>query len=48
MSTGRYNLAGSGTTSSALASGGQTPGVSAATEEWLGAGAPLTKTITSS
>jgi len=47
MSTGRYNLAGSGTTASSLASGGQTPGVSAATEEWIKPSF-ITRTITSS
>jgi hypothetical protein len=31
---------------SALAFGGSTPAATAATEEWTGAGAPLTKTIT--
>jgi hypothetical protein len=39
-------LGGAGTTAAALAFGGGTPANTAATEEWTGAGAPLTKTIT--
>jgi hypothetical protein len=48
MSTARDELAGCGTTqASALGFGGYfPPAVTAATEEWTGAGAPLTKTIT--
>jgi hypothetical protein len=41
------NLAGAGTQTSALAFGGYTPTlITAATEEWTGAGAAVTKTIT--
>jgi hypothetical protein len=39
-------LGGCGTQTAALAFGGSTPPNTAATEEWTGAGAPLTKTIT--
>ena len=47
LNTGRLYLGGIGTQPSALAFGGQTGGSStAATEEWLGAGAALTQTIT--
>jgi hypothetical protein len=47
LNTARRQLAGAGTQASALAAGGQdSTGVLAATEEWLGAGSPLTKTIT--
>jgi hypothetical protein len=46
--TARRYSAGSGTLSSALAFGGYTPTASAATEEWTGAGAPVTQTITTS
>jgi hypothetical protein len=43
----RYELAGAGTQTAALAFGGEGgTGNTAATEEWTGAGAPLTKTIT--
>ena len=45
-STGRINGLGSGTSSSALLSGGSPNSV--ATEEWTGAGAPLTVTFTDS
>ena len=43
MSTGRNYLSGVGTTTASLAFGGtvSTPAVSAATEEWTGAGAPV-------
>jgi hypothetical protein len=44
MSTARAELAGCGLQTSALAFGGQP--VTAATEEWTGAGVALTKTIT--
>jgi hypothetical protein len=43
--TARTNLAGAGTQPAALAFGGRTP-TTAATEEWTGAGAAVTKTIT--
>jgi hypothetical protein len=47
LNTGRLYLGGIGTQPSALAFGGQTGGTpTAATEEWTGAGAPLTQTIT--
>ena len=48
LSTARSDLAGDGNTSAALAFGGlnPTPAITAATEEWLGAGAAVTKTIT--
>jgi hypothetical protein len=48
LSTARSDLAGAGNTSAALAFGGlnPTPAVTAATEEWTGAGAAVTKTIT--
>jgi hypothetical protein len=47
LATARSYLAGAGTQASALAFGGDTaPAVVAATEEWTGAGSPLTKTIT--
>ena len=39
-------LSGVGTQSLALGFGGQTPTITGATEEWTGAGATLTKTIT--
>jgi hypothetical protein len=42
--TARDNLAGAGTQAAALAFGGGP--ITAATEEWTGAGAALTKTIT--
>ena len=50
MNTGRQNMAGTGSQTFALAFGGQgpTPARQAATEEWTGAGAPLTVTITAS
>jgi hypothetical protein len=38
-------MGGAGTTAAALAFGGHSP-TTAATEEWTGAGAPLTQTIT--
>jgi hypothetical protein len=45
--TARYGLAGAGTQTSALGFGGYTgTTLLAATEEWTGAGAPVTKTIT--
>jgi hypothetical protein len=46
LNTARTNLAGCGIQTSALAFGGDDPAVSTATEEWTGAGAVLTKTIT--
>ena len=48
MGTARYQLAGNGNTTAALALGGNTPTKTTATEEWTGAGAPLTQTITTS
>ena len=48
LSTARDQLAGAGTSSLALAFGGNTTGVTAATEEWTGAGAPLIQTFTDS
>jgi hypothetical protein len=49
MSTARTELGGCGTTQAALGFGGDiVPGLSAATEEWTGAGAPTTVTITAS
>jgi hypothetical protein len=39
-------LAGAGTQTAALAFGGYITPATAATEEWTGAGSPLTKTIT--
>ena len=41
MSTGRSFLSGAGTTTAGLAFGGNVPGYTAATEEWLGAGQPV-------
>jgi hypothetical protein len=47
LSTSRVRAAGAGTASSALATGGANPGGRvSATEEWTGAGAAVTKTIT--
>jgi hypothetical protein len=49
LSTARSALAGAGTQTAGLAFGGEPgspPFVTAATEEWTGAGAPTTKTIT--
>ena len=46
MNTARGTLAGAGTQTAALAFGGDAPPRTAATEEWLGAGSPTTKTIT--
>jgi hypothetical protein len=46
MNTARFNLVGAGTQTAALAAAGATPSITAATEEWTGAGAPLTQTIT--
>ena len=49
LATARSLLGGVGTQTSALAFGGGTPpGFTAATEEWTGAGSPLTVTITAS
>jgi hypothetical protein len=45
LSTARGRLGGAGTQAAALAFGGNPP-ITAATEEWLGAGSPTTKTIT--
>jgi hypothetical protein len=39
-------LAGAGTQTAALGFGGAAPPITAATEEWTGAGVALTKTIT--
>ena len=47
MNTGRHRFAGSGTSTSALASSGQTPSVTEASEEWYGDGL-LTLNITTS
>jgi hypothetical protein len=46
FSNSKNGLAGAGTQTAALAFGGSNPPNTAATEEWTGAGAPLTKTIT--
>jgi hypothetical protein len=46
LNTARHSLGGAGTQTAALAFGGQTPTITAATEEWTGAGAAVTKTIT--
>jgi hypothetical protein len=49
MSTARRLLAGAGTQASALGFGGDVPdgaSLTGATEEWTGAGAAVTKTIT--
>jgi hypothetical protein len=47
MSTVRYQPGGAGTQPAALAFGGNSgTALLIATEEWTGAGAPLTKTIT--
>jgi hypothetical protein len=48
LNTARNTLGGAGTTSAALGFGGNdsAPGYLIATEEWTGAGAPVTKTIT--
>jgi hypothetical protein len=46
LNTARQVLAGAGTQTSALAFGGEGPPNLAATEEWTGAGSPLTKTVT--
>jgi hypothetical protein len=47
LGTARYALGGAGTQTAGLAFGGYTGTAnSAATEEWTGAGAPLTQTIT--
>ena len=46
LGTARRFLGGGGTQTAGLAFGGYTPAATAATEEWTGAGAPLTKTIT--
>ena len=48
LNTARYSLAGCGTQTAALAFGGETTVQVANTEEWTGAGAPLTVTITAS
>jgi len=49
LSTARNALSGNGATNTAaLALGGETPSITAATEEWTGAGSPTTKTITTS
>jgi hypothetical protein len=47
LGTARNNIAGAGTQTAGLAFGGNTPAVTAATEEWTGAG-PVTVTITGS
>jgi hypothetical protein len=46
LNTSRLGLGGAGTQAAGLAFGGSNPASVAATEEWTGAGAPLTKTIT--
>jgi hypothetical protein len=46
LSTARGGFAGNGTQALALAFGGDAPTRTAATEEWTGAGAAVTKTIT--
>jgi hypothetical protein len=46
MATARKQLGGLGTQSSALGAGGETTVAVATTEEWTGAGAAVTKTIT--
>ena len=46
MNTARSTPGGGGTQASALAFGGYDGSALAATEEWTGAGAPLTQTIT--
>jgi hypothetical protein len=46
MATGRSIFGRCGTQPAALAFGGSIPPNSAATEEWTGAGAAVTKTIT--
>ena len=48
LNTGRNNLEGGGSTASAVMAGGQAPAISAASEEWTGAGATITRTITDS
>jgi hypothetical protein len=48
LATGRSYLSSAGTVSLAVAMGGYTGSGSDATEEWTGAGAPLTVTITAS
>jgi hypothetical protein len=48
LNTARVFLGGAGTQTAALAFGGTTPTVTGATEEWTGAGSPLTVTITAS
>ena len=44
LNTARINLAGAGTNTAALAFGGATPTLSAATEEWSLAGGTVTIT----
>jgi hypothetical protein len=48
LNTARYNLVGSGTQASRISNWWETPGspVQQTTEEWTGAGAAVTKTIT--
>jgi len=46
MGTARSALAGAGSQTAGLAFGGEAPPLTAATEEWTGAGALTTKTIT--
>ena len=46
LNTARTALGGDGTTAAAVAFGGRNPTQTTATEEWLGAGSPTTKTIT--
>ena len=48
LNTARYEIAGAGTQSAALAAGGYTTTQVASTEEWTGPGAPLVETITAS
>jgi hypothetical protein len=46
LNTARQQLASAGIQTAALGFGGYTTAATAATEEWTGAGAPLTQTIT--
>ena len=48
LNTARSNVSGAGTSSSALAFGGYDTSLLTATEEWTGAGSPLTVTFTDS
>jgi hypothetical protein len=46
MGTARYTGAGAGTQTAGLAFGGRTPAATGATQEFTGAGTPVTKTVT--